>query len=200
MRFKGIGILMLILSAVLVGPIVASADEGHGASTTMQDEAPAGGGKATTLELRPPDNAAVGTKIELEAILRDGQGMPVKGAKVFFSSPTQFGGTAGEIDVDDAETNAQGIATIEFEPRQEGENKIIVRFEGNATFEASSADKAFVVDGGKQTYIEQAGVKISYLGPWIIVLVLGTVWSLYMTVMVLVARIASSQSAREGGW
>lgn len=200
MRLRIAGLLVFATVATLLAPTTIFADGGKTNKASAEEQVQPTGDKPTILELHAPSEATVGQRIELEATLKDAQGNPVKGAKISFSSPAQFAGFSGEMDIDEAETNAQGIATIEFEARQEGDNKINAHFKGNSTYKASEASRTFLVEGGSQVFFEEAGVKIPYLGPWIIVLVLATVWGLYLTVMALVVRIANSPSASEGGW
>ncbi|MDO8671820.1 MAG: Ig-like domain repeat protein [Dehalococcoidia bacterium] len=193
------GIIGLLPLAFLLLPVMASADGGE-----------------TNLQLSLPAQATVGEKVQFTATLKDSGGKPIQGARIYFSSPTSFLSYKGEMEIDDALTNSQGIAIIEFAARQEGTNTVDARFKGSTIYKASEAASTINVGTGGSAYVARAGVELPSVsisppasggvlvstllpgklqfpiaGVWMVVLVLTIVWSLYMTTMVMVLRISS---------
>lgn len=193
------GIIGLLPLVFLLLPVMASADGGE-----------------TSLQLSMPAQAKVGERVQFTVTLKDFGGKPIQGARIYFSSPTSFLSYRGEVEIDDALTNSQGIATIEFAARQEGTNTVNARFKGSTLYKASEAFGTIGVGAGSSAYVARAGVALPSIdvtsplpdevffstsapgklqfpiaGIWMLVLVLTIVWSLYMTTMVLVLRIST---------
>lgn len=145
---------------------------------------------AGTLELQLPPQAAVGQELTVGALLLDGAGAPVVGADVEFAREAVFMSSGSELALGRSATDEQGVATLTFMPRSEGEMLISARFEGNARSGAASASGAVPIATGPQLYSVEAGVRVPGVGVWLLAAVLTTVWGTYLAAIVVLLRIA----------
>lgn len=151
----------------------------------------AAGPEATKTELLPPANASVGAEMALSARVTTASGTPVAGAEVVFSRLAEFMNTQSEIVLGKAVTDKQGVATFAFMPRSEGDVSFTAHTSSSPQYQASSSTtlKAPIATGPAQ-YVETAGVHVKGVNVMWLVFVLGLVWSVYLTVMGLLALIA----------
>ncbi|MBI4235749.1 MAG: Ig-like domain repeat protein [Chloroflexi bacterium] len=152
----------------------------------------------TLLSLRSPEAAALGAEVTLTATLRTQAGEPVAGARVLFSTPAEFGGVAGEMELGSGITNAAGTATLAYAPRRSGSNSLIARFAGDALHGPSEASAQIAVTGDAQLYVAQAGLRIPFLSVALLGGALAVVFSLYVVTTLLVMGIAREGMAAEG--
>jgi len=192
----------------------------------MGSVALAQGAERTTLSLAVPPRAALGQVAEVRARLTDASGAPIPKATILFTAPLAFLQAEGDVVLADAETDADGAATAEFEVRTEGRMTIRAVFRGDARYAPSSATAELAVEGSSQLYTQHAGVHLPGLnaGPavvplvrdgsvslglipgtsrfwpalsgWPIALALMIIWSLYGSVVVLLFRVA--RAGKEG--
>lgn len=175
-------ILALVGIALLVGGTVLADGGGE------DDQHPAFSAGATiTLEL--PREMTVGKEATLLAAL-SGNG-PRAGAEVLFLATLTFAGTRGEVVLGRAVTDAQGIARFTFLPRTQGEVNIIARFVGDSQIGPVEVSRKITVQPSSALYRETAGVRVPGIGVWLLLAVLGAVWSTYLTVAVILGAIAS---------
>ncbi|MBI2864996.1 MAG: Ig-like domain-containing protein [Chloroflexi bacterium] len=199
-----VGVVGLFAIVFLLLPVVAWAE-----------------GTGTSLQLTLPAQAKVGDKVRITATLKDSEGRPIQNARIYFSSPTSFLNYKGEMEIDDALTDAKGIASVEFAARQEKTNTVNARFKGSTAYKAGEASGTIVVGASSPAYVARAGVELPSVdispavpnqvllsaglpsklefpiaGVWMLVLVLTVIWSLYMITMILVLRIASEPERR----
>lgn len=154
------------------------------------------------LELQVADQATLGEEVLVTATLRDSKGLAIQGAAIVLWSPATFLSTGGAVRLDEAATDSQGQATFRYEPRVAGTVTVNAYFPGNDRHSFAAASAEVTVQGSKQLYIESAGVQVPGLGVWLLVAVLGSVWSVYFTVVVLltlIARAAPRSRASVGG-
>ncbi len=151
---------------------------------------PAWAADPTTVELKTEQEVALGDAITVWVAVRDSRGDPVNQAIVVLLTPASFGDTSGEMRLGQITTDALGQATFTYQARREGPQTFIARFIGDSNYVPAEASVALSVQGSVQLYEQQAGVKIPGLGVWLLVLLLGGFWSVYLVVMVLVTRIA----------
>lgn len=100
-----------------------------------------------------------------------------------------------ELVLGSARTDANGVATLLYEVRREGDLEITARFLGSEGYAASAASGSLLVQEGAQLYRTQVGIRIPLLGAWVIGAVLATVWGAYFVVGLLIYGIASPQPA-----
>lgn len=150
------------------------------------------------LAVAAPEDVPLGNQARIVAVLRDAEGNPIPGASIVFASPAAFAGTIGEMEIGDALTDSEGIATLDYQLRIQGPNQFMARFYGDAI--RQPAEAASVVQAAGQVQIAQrtAGVNLPVLGAWTIVAVLAGVWSVYFTALLLVTGIPESRGSRLG--
>jgi len=152
--------------------------------------AAAQGPVVTRLELSLPPKPAVGQELALAARLTDGNGAPVSGKEVVFSTTALFLNTEGEVELGRAITDERGIALFSFVPRTEGEVVITARFAGDRQHRRSVASATAVVAPGPSLYVQTAGVRVPGINVGWLVGLLAAVWGTYLTVMVLLVLVA----------
>ncbi|MBI2304744.1 MAG: Ig-like domain-containing protein [Chloroflexi bacterium] len=143
-----------------------------------------------TLELQAPQEVNLGDTITLSAVLRDSQGAAIERATIILWSAASFLGTGGAVRLGEAVTDAQGRATFTYEVRTEGSATLNAYFPGNSRYESAQTSAKIAVKGSGQLYEETAGVQVPGIGVWILVALLGGVWSVYLIVMALLTLIA----------
>lgn len=194
----------------------------------MGSVALAQGAERTTLGLAVPPRAALGQVAEVRARLTDASGAPIPKVTILFAAPLAFLQAQGDVALADAQTDADGVATAEFEVRTEGRMTIRAVFRGDERYAGSTATAELAVEGSAQLYVQHAGVHFPGLnaGPavvpvvsdglvslglipgtsrfwpalsgWPIALALIVVWSLYGFVVVLLFRVARAAKESEG--
>ena len=170
----------LIAIAVLVGWPVA----------VLADADPVVG---TKLLLSAPASAPIGQPVRLAAMLRDDSGQPIGKATVRFYSPVTFlAGASGLELLDEATTDVQGVATIEYVPTTTETMHIVAKFDGDSQHAPSQADTTVPLTGDNQLYHAEAGIRVPFVSKWILVGVLSFVWGTYFLVVNLILRIAST--------
>ncbi|MBI2916740.1 MAG: hypothetical protein HYY01_01995 [Chloroflexi bacterium] len=151
----------------------------------------ADGPEATNIELLPATGAAVGQEMALTArVTARASGAPVSGAEVVFTRTAEFMNTESEVLLGKAITDQQGLATFTFMPRSEGKVSFAAGFEGSAQYQRSTASAEAAIATGPAQYVETAGVRVRGINVMWLVAVLAIVWSVYFTVMGLLALIA----------
>jgi hypothetical protein len=156
-----------------------------------------------TLELQAPEQVSLGDEVSVTAVLRDGTGAPIRGATIIFWSPASFLSVGGSIELGRVTTDAQGRATLVYQVRTEEKASLNAYFPGDSRYDPASATVELTVQGSAQlTRHPIEGVRVPGVGVWILVGILGGVWSAYLAVMVfltLIAREGSKASAEAGG-
>lgn len=167
----------LLLAAAMAWLLLAS-------TATAQDST------ATKLELYLPTGSAVGQEMTVQARLTDIAGAAVVGAEVVFQRDVIFQNTSGKLELGQAITDEQGWAALPFLPRSEGQMVITAQFGGNNLYGPASASDTASIETGPQLYVEEAGVRVPGLSVALLAGLLGTVWGIYMVVMLLIWLIA----------
>lgn len=172
-------ILAVVFSALLL--VVAA--------TPVLAEGPA------TLELQAPKEMSLGGEVRVAAVLRDGNGAPIPGATIILWTPADFLSVGGAIQLGKATTDAQGRVAFLYEARSEGTVTLSAYSLGDARYPSAQASVQVNTLGSEQlTRHPREGVRVPGIGVWILVAILGGVWSTYFTVMVLLTLIARAGS------
>lgn len=169
----------------------------------------------TRIELRVPPAAVVGENLTLEARLGGPGGEPIAGALVGFYSVVEFAGVSGKVKLGEALTDEGGVTTLSYVPRQEGKATLVARFSGSQEYGAGQAVATLSLRPGPPLYQETPWVRlpniVTVLMPrWVLTTLtpvhdwvrapgiatllmglLGAVWAIYLTVMVLLVLIAN---------
>ncbi|MDP6715128.1 MAG: hypothetical protein QF368_10935 [SAR202 cluster bacterium] len=146
--------------------------------------------QSTSLELQLPSDGAVGQEMTVAAQLTDQTGAAVIGAEVIFLRDTRFMNSSSELSMGRATTNSQGVASLLFVPRSEGDQLIFSEFEGDDRHGSSFSEGSAFIQTGPGLYEEEAGVKVPGINVSLLVAILGGVWGTYFVVMALVWLIA----------
>ena len=149
-----------------------------------------------TLTVAGPGDVPLGNLARIVAILRDGAGNPIVGARIVFTSPASFAGTVAEMALGEAVTDANGSVTLDEQLRIEGANQIIARFYGDETHQPAQA--ATVIQATGRIQIVQPGpvLQVPLLGSGTLIVVIVAVWIVYFLAMLLVAGIPERQEAQ----
>jgi len=209
-RVAGAGVLTLLMLA------------GTGAGLFLGGQAQAADPIATQLEFALPPQAAIGQQLQAQVRLTDAQRAPVAKASIRIFMPQQFLGAATTVTLANGLTDATGTLTVTFDIRTAGTFDVRAGYAGDSRYAPSSASGRIVIRDGGQLYVEDTGVRIPglnvmpfvdggaasaeggvvsffaglfpRLSGWPIALVLIVVWSLYLYVALLVARISRAEA------
>jgi hypothetical protein len=173
-------------------------------------KAGSGGTGTGSEDARTPTSLAVtasapeaGAATTLTAVLTDADGAPVPDVEVTFSADAEFVSTKGQMEVGKAKTNADGVATIDYQPIPEAQ-KITAHFEAVGLYGASQQTIEIKQTGTGSTYkmapvgLENAPKSwaLNHWGPLaILALVVGS-WLVFGYVLYQVFGIARSRARR----
>ncbi len=151
----------------------------------------AAGQAATKMTLAAPPSAVMGDPIRLEVSLQTEGGEPVAKAPIQFYTPATFlSGASGLIEIGDAVSDDKGIAVFEYVSRQDGENAVRARYAGDGRYAPSFSDVKFTIEGLHQFYEPEAGIHVRFVTKWLLVGLIGGIWSIYLFVGTRVLLIA----------
>lgn len=137
-------------------------------------------------------NAVVGQPDTLSATLvSPDTGQPLSGINVTFLAHASFGKVNGFVEVGQAATNSQGIASVSYTPRDPGSQAIEVSYVPTTGAPAQTTTTNIDVSGAaSQMYVQTAGIHMPGLNSWLIVALLTIIWGTMLGVGVTVIRIA----------
>lgn len=180
--WKTTGLLLLAVTVMGIGVVTAGTVHASHLSVRVAEPTP----------------AIVGQQGELEATVTSADaGLPAAGVPVTFYAHATFGKASGYMEIGRSVTDANGVAKINYVPRESGTHDIRVDYaQSGAAVEQTTASIA--VDGSpSQLYVQKAGVQVPGLGSWLIIVLLSTVWAILLGVGVTLIRIAA-RSGRPG--
>lgn len=154
------------------------------------------------LELQMPEQATLGDEVEVTALLRDASGRPVPRATIILWNSSEFLSVGGAITLGEAMTDAQGRVVFSYEARTEESITLNAYFPGDSRYSGAQASAEMSVQGSAQLYQSTAGIQVPGLGVWLLVGLLGIVWTIFLVVMVflaLIVRAGSTTSSASGG-
>ncbi len=140
-------------SAVLVALAMLAATAG----TALAGSLPA------RLTLTAPAAAALGETVSVRARLVDGQGGPLRSARIAFVAPMSFLNGGGDVVLTEGITDKEGYAAGSFVVHVVGTLALRAVFRGDelyAAAEASAQQLAIEGGGGHSFYAEHAGVRL----------------------------------------
>jgi hypothetical protein len=170
----------------------------------------------TAIAIAAPASAQLGDLVTVKAKLVDAAGNAFPKAAIDFASPATFLNHSGDMVVASALTDAQGVATAQFQVRTSGALTLKAVFRGDTTYAAAEASTQLTVSGSKQLYEQDVlpsvpGINAAPIGGlatsgstrwlltgWPIAAVLILVWSSYAMAVVFMSRIARESSAGDG--
>ncbi len=153
----------------------------------------------THLMLRLPDDAVLGDRVTIAAVLTDRHRMPVRGATVVFVQDAIWGEElAGHMVIGIATTDRKGVATITEQLRSSGEIEVGAEFPGDAEHRATETEATFAVEGDIQLYSPSVGIRVPWLNLWVLAGVILLVWGLFVVVGARIVAIARAGRSIEG--
>jgi mono/diheme cytochrome c family protein len=176
-------------------------------------------GAGGILSLAAPAQAQSGQPLTVTATLQDLQGRPIGSAAVKFFIRVDFFG-AGVAEIGEAMTDMNGVATLEYSPREAGETQLIARHEdveASATVSLAGATTPFYhvevglqnVPGSREVFIGDITLgengeaprpvlrlptsRISFLSPLLFSVV--SIWVIYFYVYYQVFSLSGARRA-----
>ncbi len=122
----------------------------------------AGEGKGLLL-LTVPEQAPSGQPVTISAVLQDKEGKPVGNVPVKFSIRVDFF-ASGLMEIGEAVTNGQGVAVVEYTPRQTGDIQIVARYEGDGPSPVETTAMFTLVEVDEPFYQPETGIQLPVLG------------------------------------
>ncbi len=143
------------------------------------------------VEVSALDQLEVGQPAELRVALSsiDGAQHPANVAVTVYTE-VSFGGVTGEVMLGTALTDANGVALLDFEPRLAGEHELRIEYLHSGDVEPGVATAMVTVAGASQLHHSTAGIQIPGLNVWLIIALVGSVWSILFSVGLRVLAIA----------
>ena len=112
-----------------------------------------------TLQLSAPAQATAGESLSFTITLRDSKEQPIANARIrYFFQVTFF--ASGLMEIGQAETNANGVATLEFAPRLSGDLDVVAKSD---SLQATS--KLTLAEAEEPFYEPEAAFLMPQLGP-----------------------------------
>lgn len=115
-------------------------------------------GKATLL-LTVPAQARSGQPVTISATLRDEQGKPIPNAPVKFFVKVEFF-ASGLMEIGEAITNDNGVATLEPVLRQTGDTQVVAHYERNGIASAEAAATVTLAESSEPFYQPDVGIHL----------------------------------------
>ncbi len=177
--------LRVLLSALVVGAAVFALAKTAVASHLV-------------VEVSASDQLEVGQPAQLQIALRsaDGAQHPAN-VPVTVYTEVSFGGVTGEVELGTALTDANGVAILDFEPRLAGEYELRIEYLHSGDAEPEVATAVVTVAGTSQLYQSTSGIQIPGLNVWLIIALVGSVWSILFSVGLRVLAIARASANGE---
>jgi hypothetical protein len=138
----------------------------------------------------PQQPAGLGLPTTIRVVLRSSaDGKPVAHTPVVFHTDATFAGVVDEIELGRANTNADGVAMVTFEPHIAGDHEVRVDFE-DVGRKVNLGKVTVSVAGNSQLTRSTAGILIPGLNVWLLVALIAAVWSILLCVAFCVIAIA----------
>jgi len=137
-----------------------------------------------------------GDTMAIAAAVSTVTGEPVTGADVTYYYLAKFGGSSGFVPIGHAVTDERGLATLNFTPRAAGDVQLraTVTVDGEEEVGVATTDIS-ISSTTEQLYEEAASIEL-FGHEWILVGVLGAVWTVLFLVVLGIADIATGFTAR----
>lgn len=152
------------------------ADGGLAVAETKPENVPRD--KLTTLKLLLPEKSMRGELLEIKARLADEFGKPIPGAPVSFLVPTSFF-IEGDAFISQPLTNNDGIASIRYTPKLDGQIQIKARYAGGNGYRSTEVKGDLGLQGSTPPYDPDWRLRIPLFTPWLILLAVSIIWIAY---------------------
>jgi len=146
----------------------------------------------TSVSLDAPRRAVAGTPVKISVSVKNERGEPLKRVPVSISLDSAFF-IKDKVSLGVVRTGDDGIATLDYVPRETGYLRMEARFPGTPGYARSTASRELAVEAAGPLYSPHYGGKLSWRMPAVIgVLVIG-VWGTYLYSLWLAYRIGRSR-------
>lgn len=198
-RARSVPILFGIATLVVVlgsGPASATGERPPQPPPGLPSPPARVGDRVSSLRLSFPKSVRLGDPVLLRATLTDRRGEPIDDVTIAFLSRLGWGEEISQLAViGTATTDHAGVATLRTELRASGSISIVVRFVGSARFRPARAAADVTVTGTRQLYTSSAGIRVPWLGIWLLAAIVAAIWTSYLVVASRVLAIARSPAA-----
>lgn len=153
-----------------------------------QDET---GKQKASIHLQVPSRAVAGDPVKMSVSVRDGRGEPLKRMPVSIYLDSAFF-IKDKVSLGVVRTGDDGLATMEYVPRETGNLWLEARFPRTPRYAASNATSALSVEPAGPLYSPHYGGKLSWRMPAVIGILVVVVWGTYLYSLWLTYRIGRS--------
>jgi len=136
------------------------------------------------------DEVAIGETVAIPVALRTADGSPLAGTVVTFYLHMAFAGVEGEAEIGRVVTDESGVASLTYRPRLAGHHELRIEYLAAGATEVETTSTVIEVTGGAQLYRSPAGVDVPGVGVELLMVVLGTVWTILFWVVLRILAIA----------
>ncbi|MDP2660983.1 MAG: Ig-like domain-containing protein [Dehalococcoidia bacterium] len=148
----------------------------------------AAGPQPADIHVSAPAQISVGDQVKLSATVTDASGSGVPGIQVTFSETASFLNTNGSVILGRRVTDAQGKTVLDYVPRSQGDISITAQLLETAK-SLSAATAVQVNPGPAQFGAEPVGVNVPGVSVWMLVIVLGGIWVIFLWAILQVRAI-----------
>jgi mono/diheme cytochrome c family protein len=120
------------------------------------------------LLLTLPEQAEAGQPLTLTATLLDSQDKPVTGAVAKFFIQMDFFASS-LMEIGEAVTNEQGVAVLEYTPRQTGDIQVVARYQGDSLKAAETTAMVTLAEADGPLYQVKAGLRSFAFGEEVLI-------------------------------
>lgn len=189
-------VLAALILTVPAAPAAAHAERHPQPPPGLPPEPDRTGEKVAVLRVTAPARAELGATVDVRATLTDRQGNPVEDATIVFLSPVSWGEEiSGLAVIGTAATDHDGLASLSVAIRSSGPVSLVARFAGDERFGPARASTGLTVTGSRQLYSSTAGIRVPWLGIWLLATVVAALWVTFLLVARRVLAIARSPAA-----
>ena len=174
--------LIIVAIAIVVGLTLATVGA-HPASAEQP---------VPDLHLGFEESVNVGDPMIVTAYLVDPAGSPIRGVPVDLIRDATFLNVSGSVSLGSSLTDDTGKVVVSYIPASEGEITINAVFAGSETFAPVTDSSVLVVLPGSEQYREEPPFRVPGTNIWMVVGIVGAVWTFYLIAFAALFRIGSA--------
>lgn len=163
---------------------------------------PVAGARPVSAEQPVPDlhlgfdeSVEVGDPVIVSAYLVDPAGSPIRGASIDLTRNAKFLNVSGTVSLGTVLTDNTGLAAVTYIPASEGEITIIAAYAGSDVFAPVTESRILFALPGPELYREESPFRVPATNIWMVVGIVGTVWTFYLIAFGALFRIGSAPDA-----
>lgn len=146
-----------------------------------------------TANLSVTEQPAIGQQAQVRGEFHSvPDGAPIAGMTVVLHEQVTAFQVTGDVELAQAVTDANGVATLTYNLTVAGDHELHVRYTNGDAAPEDASVTVTVPAAAQQLYQSKAGVSIPGFNVWLLMAVVATVWAILLTVAYRVFRIAYS--------